>query len=111
VAAVVKTLGASQATGTITGAAKTVAAVVKTLGASQATGTITGAAKTVAAAASDALDALAAALVRHAELGRRRYTITVDDHLVAIVVTGRGHHGSDLSSLEELVAEIRQTCR
>jgi hypothetical protein len=81
-----------------------------TLGASQAAGTITGAAKTVAAAASDALDALAAALVRHAEFGQRRYTVTVDDHLAAILVTGYGHHGSDLSSLDELVAQIRQTC-
>ena len=85
---------------------------LNTQGASQATGTITvtGAANTVAAAASDALDALAAALVRHVELGQRRYTITIDDHRVAIVVTGRGHHDSDLSSLEELVAELRQTC-
>jgi hypothetical protein len=82
---------------------------LNTQGASQATGTITGAANTVAAAASDALDTLAAALVRHAELGQRRYTITVNDHLVAIVVTGRGHHGSDLSSLEKLVAQMRQT--
>ena len=45
-----------------------------TLGPSQATDTITGAAKTVAAAASDALDALADAVVRHAEFGQRRYT-------------------------------------
>jgi len=80
---------------------------LNTLGASQATGTITGAAKTVAAAVNDALDTLAAALARDAQLGQRRYTITVDDRLVTIVVTGRGHHGSDRSSLERLIAELR----
>jgi len=42
---------------------------LNTLGASQATGTIAGAAKTVAAAVNDAFDALAAALVRDAQLG------------------------------------------
>jgi hypothetical protein len=66
---------------------------LKTLGASQATGTITGAANTVSAAASAALNALAVALVRHAELGQRRYTITVDDHLVLADLDAFARHG------------------
>jgi hypothetical protein len=47
-------------------------------------------------------------LVRDAEFGQRRYTIIVDDHVAAILVTGYEHHGSDPSSLQELVAEVRQ---
>jgi hypothetical protein len=70
---------------------------------------VIGTAADKVAAASDAVDALASALSRHAELGQRRYTVSIDDRLLAILVTGRDHHGSSLECLGALTATIRHS--
>jgi hypothetical protein len=79
------------------------------LGAAEANIVVTGAAADRAAAASDAVDALASALLCHADLAQRRYTVRIDDTLLAILVTGRDHHGSNLKCLEALTATIRHS--
>jgi CHASE3 domain sensor protein len=79
------------------------------LGAAEKNGVVTGTAANEAAAASQAVDALTSALVCHAELGQRRYTISIDDNLLAILVTGRDHHGSSLECLDALTATIRHS--
>jgi hypothetical protein len=83
--------------------------VLNIVGAAEENDAVTGTATDRAAAASDAVDALASALVRHAELGQRRYTVSIDDSLLAILVTGRDHHGSSPRSLDVLTATIRDS--
>jgi hypothetical protein len=79
------------------------------LGAAEANDVVTGVAADKAVAASDAVDALASALARHNGLGQRRYTVSIDDSLLAILVTGHDHHGSSLECLEALTATIRHS--
>jgi hypothetical protein len=79
------------------------------LGPTEGSGPVAGTATDEAAAVSAALDALASALARHAELGQRRYTVRIDDSVLAILGTGRDHHDANRESLDMLLATIRRS--
>jgi hypothetical protein len=83
--------------------------VLTVVGAAEEDDVLIGTAADRADAARGAVDALASALVRHAELGQRRYTVSIDDGLLAILVTGRDHHGSSPGCLDALIATIRHS--
>jgi hypothetical protein len=83
--------------------------ILHIVGADEECNVVIGTAADRAGAAVDAVDALASALVRDAELGQRRYTVSIDDSLLAILVTGRDHHGASLERLDALIAAIRRS--
>jgi hypothetical protein len=79
------------------------------LGVVEKNAVVSGVALDKATATADAVDALTSALVRHAELGHRRYTVSIDGSLFAMLVTGRDHQGSSPECLDVLTAAIRHS--